>query len=99
MDGEVVCPQRDRPGVRERALRNFRKRKEERGENQKQEDEYVGFYELSIHVNAEANANFEAHKAARRMERYDNEGATLKREEDSTPNSTAMGAFPCLNAN
>ena len=107
MDGEIVCPQRDRPGVRDRVLRNFRKMKGKRGENQKREDEYVGFYEqeaeshhdFSIHANAEAKTNFEAHMAARRRERYDNEGVTLKREEDGTPNSTVMGAFACLNAN
>ena len=53
----------------------------------------------SIHANAEDIANFEAHMAAKRRERDDNEGLTLKREEDSTPNSTVMDVFPCLNAN
>ena len=34
-DGEIVCPHRDRPGLRERALHNFKKMKEEKSRARK----------------------------------------------------------------
>ena len=53
----------------------------------------------SIHANTSNTAKFEAHMAARRREQMENEGLPFKQEEESTPNSTVIGAFPCLNVN
>ena len=106
-DGEIVYPHRDRPGVRERALRNFKKLKEEKAKARKKNawDALSKKQKVSISCSILANtdntatANFEAHMAARRREQIENEGLPLKQEGDSTPDSTVMCAFPCPNAN
>ena len=86
-DGEIVCPHMDRPGLRERALHNFKKMKEEKARARKKnawdtlsKKQKVSI-SCSILANTDNKANFEAHTrhmTAGRREQIENEGLPLK---------------------